>query len=71
MNVVKSGQDYRVEPHHWTPFKKLPWSYCRKCGLISLKTPITAWATKKGCNYHDDPGWAAAVARLIPRTVTA
>ncbi len=36
-------------PHQMTKFKRLPWLYCRKCGLIALKNAASHQAVRKDC----------------------
>ena len=47
---------YTYEPHSPIKMSKLPWVYCKYCGLIYLNNPITNWAIKMGCNneFHYD-----------------
>jgi hypothetical protein len=32
---------------------RLPWSYCKKCGLVRLKNEPSIKAWKLGCNWDD------------------
>jgi hypothetical protein len=46
---------YIVEPHHPTTWKGFPWAVCRRCGLVYLRNPFTAWAIQKGCGNEEHP----------------
>lgn len=48
------------EPHAFTS-KIASWMYCRKCGLIRLRNPLTDWCVSKGCNYDEHPQYRAKV----------
>ena len=41
--------------------KGISWPVCRKCGLVYLKNPLTAWCIKMGCDYADKPNFKAVV----------
>lgn len=55
------------EPHRFLSLKRIPWPYCRGCGLLRLKNQITDWAVRHGCNYDEHPGWKQAM-RSLTRT---
>jgi hypothetical protein len=46
---------FEIEPHHWVKLGRLPWNYCVKCGLVSLKNKFTQWAIKYGCDNESHP----------------
>lgn len=51
---------YRLEPHSPTNFpakSRIPWPYCRKCGLMYLKNDICQKAIKWGCLHEQHPSW--------------
>ncbi len=54
-------EEYKYEAHNWKKPKRLPWSVCVHCGLVSLNNPLTRWATDKGCNYKDAPNYQQTV----------
>lgn len=54
---------YKKEEHSWYKPKRMPWSVCRYCGLVSLNNQLTRWSIDKGCNYKDHPGYKDAVLR--------
>jgi hypothetical protein len=43
---------YSFEAHSPTKLKNTPWLYCKYCGLVYLRNPITNWCIKMGCNYR-------------------
>ena len=53
-----------MTPHHFTHKKWCPRPICGGCGLVLLKTPLTEWATRRGCDFSEDAGWRDAVRRL-------
>ena len=40
--------------HSWTFFRKFPWPYCKRCGLVHLKNKATEVAVRKGCDADKD-----------------
>ena len=43
------------EQHSFQPFKaKIPYNYCRKCGLIRLNNKISLKAASIGCVKYTD-----------------
>lgn len=58
-----------IEPYvmeHHAPVKVGWFSalVCRKCWLVYLKNPLTAWCQKHGCNYADHPNYKAAIRKF-------
>lgn len=47
--------------HSWGHLKGLPWSVCTRCGLLKLRTELTDWCVKKGCDYSEDPDYKNAI----------
>ena len=48
-----SKEVYKFESHVSTPMGgKLPWRYCKHCGLVFLKNDISRLCVKLGCNYY-------------------
>ena len=47
---------YSYERHGSVKLKGTPWLYCKYCGLLYLKSAITRWCIRMGCNneYHRD-----------------
>lgn len=45
---------YKYESHKPVVLKNTPWLYCRYCGLVYLRNPITQWSIRMGClsSYH-------------------
>lgn len=54
----KQIEPYKLEPHHFGGWKKIPYQICYKCGLIAYRNPFTEWAIKQGCNHKDHPSYA-------------
>lgn len=53
----KSNINIRYEPHSPASFgkkTKLPWQYCRICGLVYLNNDLTHKAIKKGHEAYDE-----------------
>ena len=48
---------YSFEAHTPIPLKGTPWLYCRYCGLVYLRNPITRWCIKMGCNANYHPNY--------------
>lgn len=65
----KRAPGYRHQAHRFTQLKTkrgaLPWQWCRRCGLVLLRTSATEWCREKGCNYDDHPQYRAAMRRLL------
>ncbi len=34
---ITAKQPYKLEPHAFKTAKRLPWSYCGRCGLLNLR----------------------------------
>lgn len=61
----KNGKEaYKFKGHSFASLKGVGKQYCRCCGLVALRTPITKWCIDKGCNYNDSPHYKAALKRL-------
>ena len=46
---------YKMEPHAPVKLRRLPWPFCRFCGLLFLKNEPTAESIKLGCNWKEHP----------------
>lgn len=64
---IEKRQAYKLEPHHFTPSKKLAWLRCKHCGLLTLRNALTEWAVKMGCNVADHPEYASRCKNSRPR----
>jgi hypothetical protein len=60
-------EPYTMEHHAPVKLRSIPWLVCRKCGLVYLKNPFTAWCVKHGCNSEDHPSYARQRAMTGPR----
>jgi hypothetical protein len=38
-----------VGVHQWAPLKRIPWPYCKRCGLLALRNEVTRTAMKAAC----------------------
>lgn len=57
----------KEDPHAFVRVNGLPWQMCKKCGLLALRNPFTAWCIAHGCDAHEHPGYKAARLRLTKR----
>ena len=45
-------ETYKLVSHGpWVTLGKTGKSYCKKCGLVNLRNPLTEWCIAKGCDY--------------------
>lgn len=40
--------------HAMAPMKRLPWPYCKRCGLIALRNEPTRRALREPCETWED-----------------
>lgn len=64
---ITAKQSYKLEPHVFGHAKRLPWSFCKRCGLLNLRNDLSAWSVKVGCNAHDHPEYQARCRSSRPR----
>jgi len=57
-------EPYVMEGHAPVKVRWFAWPICRKCALVYLKNPLTAWCVKHGCNYADHPNYRAAIRKF-------
>lgn len=55
---IQKKQPYKLQPHEFTPSKKLAWLRCKRCGLLTLRNALTDWCIRMGCNAADHPDYA-------------
>jgi hypothetical protein len=44
----------RRGPHQMAKLKRLPWPYCKRCGLLALKNDVTRRALRAECVTLED-----------------
>jgi hypothetical protein len=64
---IERRQPYALEAHAFVPSKRLTWLICKRCGLLTLRNPLTAWCVKMGCNAANHPEYAARCKATRPR----
>jgi hypothetical protein len=64
---IERRQAYKLEGHTFVQPRRMGKPLCKRCGLVLLRNPLTAWCDDKGCHFSDHPGYRAAVARLGKR----
>lgn len=64
LGSITKLEPYKMRGHSFTPLKGVGKSWCKNCGLVALRNPISDWCVDKGCEYKSHTQYQAALKRL-------
>lgn len=64
LDTITKVEPYKLKGHSFVPLKGIGKSYCRNCGLVALRNPISDWCVEKGCEYKNHSQYAHAFRKL-------
>ncbi len=64
---IERRQPYKLEPHLFSPVKRIAYLRCKHCGLLTLRNTLTEWCIRMGCNASDHADYSNRVRNAKPR----